>query len=320
MRKLAILLIALAAALPARAETAAVPAKPAPRLVGTVVVKGEIVRLGDIFDNTGAKGDTAIAYAPAPGRRATLDADWLAETARRNDLAWTPHSPADRVVVERASQKIGADAILAELAAALRDYSGEGELKIELDDRATEIHVAVDAAPTLSVRNLRINEVTGRFTAAVLAPADRPTVELAIAGRAVRVAEVPVLSHRIGRGDVIGQGDLVTAKVAVNLIGRDTLTDAKDIIGLEPTRPLMPGLPIRSQDVRPPVLVAKNSLVTIVLRRAGMELTVQGKALDEGGRGDTVRVVNTKSQRVLEAQVDGPGTVVLAPSRATAVN
>jgi flagella basal body P-ring formation protein FlgA len=319
VKKLAILLIALVAALPARAEVA-VPANPAPRLVGTVTVKGEIVRLGDIFENTGAKADTAIAYAPAPGRRATLDADWLAETARRNDLAWQPRSPADRVVVERASQKIGADAILAELGAALRDHSGDGELKIELDDRATEIHVAVDAAPTLAIRNLRINEVTGRFTAAVLAPADRPTVELAIAGRAVRVAEVPVLAHRTGRGDVIGQGDLVTAKVAVNLIGRDTLTDAKDIIGLEPTRPLMPGMPIRSQDVRPPVLVAKNSLVTIVLRRAGMELTVQGKALDEGGKGDMVRVMNTKSQRVLEAQVDGPGTVVLAPSRATAVN
>jgi len=319
VKKLAILLIALVAALPAQAEVAA-PINPVPRLVGTVTVKGEIVRLGDIFENTGAKADTAIAYAPAPGRRATLDADWLAETARRNDLAWQPHSPADRVVVERASQKIAADAILAELSATLRDYSGDGELKIELDDRSPEIHVAVDAAPTLAIRNLRINEATGRFTAAVLAPADRPTVELAIAGRAMRVTEVPVLAHRIGRGEVIRQGDIVLAKVAVNLIGRDTLTDAKDIVGLEPTRQLAAGAPIRAQDVRPQVLVPKNSLVTIVLRQAGMELTVQGKALDEGGKGDVVKVMNTKSQRVLEAQVDGPGIVVLAPSRAAAVN
>jgi flagella basal body P-ring formation protein FlgA len=319
VKTLAILLIALAAALPARAEVA-VPAHPAPRLVGAVTVKGEIVRLGDIFENTGAKADTAIAYSPAPGRRATLDADWLAETARRNDLAWQPRSPADRVVVERASQKIGADAILAQLGTALRDYSGDGELKVELDDRAAEMYVAIDAAPTLAIRNLRINEVTGRFTAAVLAPADRPTAELAITGRAMRVAEVPVLAHRIGRGDVIGQADLVMAKVPVNQIARDTLTDAKDIIGLEPTRPLMPGTPIRSHDVRAQVLVPKNSLVTIVLRRAGMELTVQGKALDEGSKGDTVRVMNTKSQRLLEAQVDGPGVVVLTPSRATAIN
>jgi flagella basal body P-ring formation protein FlgA len=319
VKTLAILLIALAAALPARAEVA-VPAKPVPRLVGTVMIKGDIVRLGDIFENTGAKADTAIAYAPAPGHRATLDADWLAETARRNDLAWRPQSPSDHVMVERASQKIGADAILAQLNTALRDYSGDAEMKIDLDDRAAEIYVGIDAAPTLAIRNLRINEVTGRFTASVLAPADRPTAELAISGRAVRVTEVPVLAHRIGRGDVINQADLAMAKVPVSQVGRDTLTDAKDIIGLEPTRPLMPGTPIRSQDVRAPVLVPKNSLVTIVLRRAGMELTVQGKALDEGSRGDTVRVMNTKSQRLLEAQVDGPGIVVLTPSRAAAIN
>jgi flagella basal body P-ring formation protein FlgA len=319
VKTLAILLIALVAALPARAGATG-PDNAPPRLVGSVTVSGEVVRLGDIFENTGAKADTAIAYAPAPGRHATLDANWLAETARRNDLAWQPRTPADQVIVERASRKIGAEAIMAELTATLRDYSGDSELKIELDDRSPEIHVAVDAPPTLAIRNLRINELTGRFTGAVLAPADRPTVELPIAGRALRLTEVPVLAHRIGRGDVIRQGDVTLAKVAANLIGRDTLTDAKDFVGLEATRQLAAGAPLRAIDVRPQVLVAKNSLVTIVLRAGGMELTVQGKALEEGGRGDVVKVMNTKSKRVLEAQVDGPSTVVLAPSGASALN
>ena len=192
-----------------------------------VTVTGEIVRLGDIFENTGAKAETAIAYAPPPGRRATLDANWLAETARQNDLAWKPRTPADQVTVVRASQKIGTDAIMAELTSALRNYSGDGEIKIDLDDRTPEIDVAVDAAPTLAIRNLRINEATGRFTAAVLAPADRPTVELPITGRALRVTEVPVLAHRLDRGDVIRLGDVVMAKVAMNQVGRDTMTDAK---------------------------------------------------------------------------------------------
>jgi flagella basal body P-ring formation protein FlgA len=319
VKKLAILLIALAAALPAAAGAAGLDHAP-PRLVGTVTVSGDIVHLGDIFENTGAKAATPIAYAPAPGRRAVLDANWLAETARRNDLAWTPRTPADQVTVERASQKIGAGAVMAELTALLRDYSGDDEMKIELDDRTPEIQVAIDAPPTIAIRNLRINELTGRFTASVLAPADRPTVELAIAGRALRVVEVPVTAHRLSRGDVIRQGDVTMAKVAANLVGRDTVGDVKDLLGLEATRLLAAGAPIRQQDVRPQVLVPRNSLVTIVLRRAGMELTVQGKALEEGGRGDVVKVMNTKSKRVIEAQVDGPGTVVLAPAGAAAIN
>jgi flagellar basal body P-ring formation protein FlgA len=319
VRNIAILLIALAAALPAQAAGTGLENAP-PRLVAAVTVTGDILKLGDIFENVGAKADTAIAYAPAPGRRATLDANWLAETARRNDVSWQPRTPADQVTVERASQKIGADAILAELTGTLRDYRGDGEIRIELDDRAIEMHVPIDSPPTLAIRNLRINEATGRFSAAVLAPADRPTVEMPITGRAVRVTEVPVLAHRLNRGDVIHQDDVTMAKVAVNQIGRDTLTDAKAMVGLEATRYLAAGAPVRVQDLRPQVLVAKNSLVTIVLRAGGMELTVQGKALEEGGRGDIVKVVNTKSKRAIEAQVDGPGTVVITPARTSALN
>ena len=319
MKKLAALLIALTAALPARAEMAALPSAP-PRLITMVTVTGDIVRLGDIFENTGAKAETPIAYAPAPGRRATLDANWLADTARQNDLSWKPHSPAEQATVVRASQKIGGEAIMAELAGALRSYSGDAELKIELDDRTPELNIALDAPPTLTIGNLRINETTGRFTAAVLAPADHPTVELPISGRAMRMTEVPVLAHRIDRGDVIRLGDVVTAKVAMSLVGRDTVTDAKDLLGLEATRQLSAGAPIRTQDIRPQVLVPKNSLVTIVLRHGGMELSVQGKALEEGSKGDVVKVINTKSKRVLEGQVDGPGTVVLSQAGAAALN
>jgi len=44
------------------------------------VVDGDVVRLGDLFDNVGVKAELAIARSPAPGKRATLDAEWL--------LAW----------------------------------------------------------------------------------------------------------------------------------------------------------------------------------------------------------------------------------------
>ncbi|HEX7005734.1 MAG TPA: flagellar basal body P-ring formation chaperone FlgA [Alphaproteobacteria bacterium] len=319
MRIILVLLLAVLGALPARAAGTGIDSAP-PRLVHSVTITGDILRLGDIFQNVGDKADKAIAYAPAPGRRATLDAYWLAETARRNGLDWEPRSPSVRVTVERASQTIGADAIEAELRAALSNYGGVGELRIELDDRVQELHIPADAPPTLAIRNLRINEQTGRFGAAVLAPADRPTVEMAVTGRAVRVTEVPVPAHHLSRGDVIQPSDLTLAKVPVNEIGRDTLTDPKAIVGLEATRHLGAGEPIRARDVRPEVLVRKNSLVTIVLRSGGMELTVQGKALDEGARDGVVKVMNTKSKRVLEARVDGPGTVVVAPPGALALN
>jgi hypothetical protein len=57
----AILAVLLLAALPAQAEMVAV--RP------FVTVDDAVVRLGDLFDNPGARGATVLGPAPAPGGR-----------------------------------------------------------------------------------------------------------------------------------------------------------------------------------------------------------------------------------------------------------
>ena len=42
------------------------------------VVTGDVVRIGDLFDNAAEMADTPVAFAPEPGRSVVLDAAWLA--------------------------------------------------------------------------------------------------------------------------------------------------------------------------------------------------------------------------------------------------
>jgi flagella basal body P-ring formation protein FlgA len=49
-----------------------------------------------------------------------------------------------------------------------------------------------------------------------------------------------------------------------------------------------------------------------------MELSVQGRALEDGSQGDVVRVMNTKSNTVVSAVVVDSGVVVVMPARITA--
>jgi flagella basal body P-ring formation protein FlgA len=60
------------------------------------------------------------------------------------------------------------------------------------------------------------------------------------------------------------------------------------------------------------VLVAKGSTVTMTLEKPRMSLSVRGRALQDGARGDVVRVMNTNSNRIVEAVVVEPGLVVVA--------
>ena len=94
-------------------------------------------------------------------------------------------------------------------------------------------------------------------------------------------------------------------------IQRDSITDARDLIGMVPTRSLRDGRPIQVSQVERPLMVAKGSLVTMVLRGPAMLLTAQGRAQESGSKGDVIRITNTQSKQVVEAVVTGPGTAVV---------
>jgi flagellar basal body P-ring formation protein FlgA len=57
--------------------------------------------------------------------------------------------------------------------------------------------------------------------------------------------------------------------------------------------------------------VEKGALVTMIVQTPFMTLSTQGRALDEGAMGDTIRVMNARSRKVVEAQVTKSDTVMI---------
>ena len=68
----------------------------------------------------------------------------------------------------------------------------------------------------------------------------------------------------------------------------------------------------RADDLRHPVLVQKGSIVTMTFEAPGVMLTATGRAMTEGGVGDTVTIQNPASFRQIQGLVTGP-----SPARAT---
>jgi flagella basal body P-ring formation protein FlgA len=66
--------------------------------------------------------------------------------------------------------------------------------------------------------------------------------------------------------------------------------------------------------VRAPVLVTKGAAVTMVLESPGLLLTVKGQALEDGAKGETIRIMNTQSSRTVEAVVTAAGTARVSAS------
>jgi flagella basal body P-ring formation protein FlgA len=116
---------------------------------------------------------------------------------------------------------------------------------------------------------------------------------------------VPV--HDIERGEVIVGSDIALQTFAPERIRPGTAMEATNLVGREARRLLRAGEPVRAEDVRMPILVAKGSTVTMTFNVPGVTLTATGRAMTEGGLGEAIVVQNPVSFRQVTCTVTGPG-------------
>jgi len=309
----------------------------AANLRSQVVVEGDVVRLGDLFENPGPRAQVAVANAPAPGRRIVFEVQWLAEVARYYQVAWRPQSRFERVVVERPGRVITPSELVTHLRPALQARGMRQDALIELAARSQDIAVSLEApdtaarsqdiavsleAPdTVEVRQLDYDINAGRFTAVIVAGAGHPSAQRAIlTGRIFPTVPVPVLRRPFNAGELIRAEDVEWANVREDTVRSDAVTDPAQIIGTMPRARIRAGEPLRQGDTRAPVLVARNATVSIVLESGSMRLTVLGRAIDEGSRGQSIRVTNLQSRQTIEAIVVGPDMVAVAFAGRVAFN
>ena len=234
----------------------------------------------------------------------TLDAHWLYALARGHALPWRPRSNFDSVVVERASRVIERERIEELLLDALAERGLGGELALRFDQPQVRLHLPTDSEATLTLTGLALDPTTGRFTARLAAPADgTPVVRATVSGRVLRMTRIPVPNRRMTADVVIGAEDIEWIDMRADRIGRDVITDAGDLIGRSPRRVLRAGRAVRANEVRRPIVVAKNNLVTIRLETPRMILSVRGRAMENGADGDTIRIMNIQSNSVINAMV-----------------
>ena len=260
-----------------------------PVLRSAVIVDAPVIRLGDLFADSGPAAGATIATAPAPGTRVVYDSAWLAARAREQHLAWQPRSRFDTVTVERASKTIEADAIAAELARELGDRLQPRPVELRLDNAALRLFVPAGDPAAIAVDGLTYDPASGRVSA-YIAPADGdPAAQrIRVTGHVYHMVDMPVLTRAMAPDQIIAAGDIDTIAMRRERLNQDYILAAAD-------------------------------LVAIVLQLPAMVITAQGQALDDGALGQTIRVSNTQSKRVLDVRVTGPGNVALVmPAALTA--
>jgi len=160
-----------------------------------------------------------------------------------------------------------------------------------------------------SVAELKFDAASKQFRADLTAQTPRGPVVVPISGRVSIRRSVPILARRLEGGSVIGSSDLDTMELPEERITADVVTDPQQLVGRELRRDTPEGGVLRSRDVMPQRLVQRGSLVTMKIETPYILVTAQGKAQQDGAEGETIRVMNTQSNRIIEGVVIAPGVV-----------
>ncbi len=101
------------------------------------------------------------------------------------------------------------------------------------------------------------------------------------------------------RGTILSRDD-----ISVRLSGEDNLAAIRRaFIGKQLTRTVYAGHKIEAHYLSQPILVKRNTQVSMIYRFGAMQLTAQGRALQAGAKGETITVMNTSSRKKITAIV-----------------
>ena len=118
-------------------------------------------------------------------------------------------------------------------------------------------------------------------------------------GTSMPVSADVVAARTLRVGTVIAESDL-------ELLSDASAASRDRMIGRETKRAIYAGRKIEAEDLGPVTIVHRNDVISLVYSARGLGLRTEARALDDGGVGETIPVMNMDSRIVIQATILGP--------------
>ncbi len=202
--------------------------------------------------------------------------------------------------------------IIDAIRAAALDQGFSANSVIKLNKMSRNL-ISTDKTDEIVIGKLDINRSNSSFLAE-LSLIRNPAQKSIATGRIAAIINVPVLTSPHNMGDEITDADLTYIDIEQTALGQNAITEASQIVGKTAKRAIQANAVIRTGMVTQPILVKKNTLINLTFHADGMALSYQARAIEDGAMGEAVRVLNTQSNKIIDAVVSGPGSAMVGPN------
>lgn len=180
-------------------------------------------------------------------------------------------------------------------------------LEGRLDYIERDYSIAVDKALTQK-------DPIGLFS--VLATVQYPdgnTESVQVRLRVRKFADVVISKDRLGRFDLLSADKFTVDRQDITNLREQPLTSVDNVAGMRAARNIRRGDILTTGSIEPIPDIEAGNDVTIVYQEGPCTITALGKALERGYRGETVRVRNTSSGKIITAEIIDNSSVSVTP-------
>lgn len=128
-------------------------------------------------------------------------------------------------------------------------------------------------------------------------------------GFAYPLIQVPALVTPLMAGSLIDAENLELMTIREDRLQPQMETKADQLIGMETVNSIQAHKPIPKRYIKSPRLIQKGEFVDITIKDGMIQLSAQGRALQSGGKGELISVMNKSSKKIVQGKVVGPRQV-----------
>lgn len=275
----------------------------------TVVVEGERITLGDLSPTVPRELLALdVGPSPAPGKSSSLSRAAVQEALRRAgaDPALATALPA-RAQIERAGATLSSDAL--------------GEAVREAAKAELPIGVSIDGVLGLSSLTIpkgehRVEVSLGKLRRSTVATVDihaggrrwaRQQATLQLSG----TAKTPVLRSDLPRGTTVTAEHVELKDLAIDNVPDGAMVRTEDLVGQRLRTRASAKSPVRKVAVEAPPVIARGDVVNVVARGAGIRISRQAIAQQDGAIGQTIRVKAMGGNEMLLGKIESETLIVV---------
>jgi flagella basal body P-ring formation protein FlgA len=285
-----------------------------------VVVDQDAVRLSDIADLSGVDpfqrktlGAIVVAGSPQPGQSRFVGIDYIRIRLKKAgvDTGSLFYNGSEDVRITRRASALPAARIQRAVETAIRNRMPWKNEDVTISDITFDdtIHLPTGTL-TYRIVPKRNEDFLGRTMLALHLFVDGEPVRRLWVNATVSVtSDVVTVIRPLGKNQPIKPADLSVERRDLAALPSDTISRIEDAMGNRTTRMIYPNTVLQRSMISSPPLVKRGDMVKIVANAGAMTITATGMVKQQGCIGETVRVVNTDSKRIITARVTGPGAV-----------